>query len=153
MIHLSSHSLSSSSKLSLSWRLLLVLFCSSRSASASSNAFRRSSASLPSSRVFSVPDSVNPHWKPSERVLRMKPEQVHWFGFEFCSASVGFQWIIASELILYLKRFDSVLIFWCLALNSFIYCFATAILSYFLVFSFWAYIHLSNLLSKVLINL
>uniref|UniRef100_A0A2N9FY67 Uncharacterized protein n=1 Tax=Fagus sylvatica TaxID=28930 RepID=A0A2N9FY67_FAGSY len=40
----------------------------------SSNAFRRSSASLPSSRAFSVPDSVNPHWKPSERVLRMKPE-------------------------------------------------------------------------------
>uniref|UniRef100_A0A2N9HKK5 Uncharacterized protein n=1 Tax=Fagus sylvatica TaxID=28930 RepID=A0A2N9HKK5_FAGSY len=43
----------------------------------SSNAFRRSSAPLPSSKAFSVPDSVNPHWKPSERVLRMKPEQVH----------------------------------------------------------------------------
>uniref|UniRef100_A0A2N9J4M0 RNA helicase n=1 Tax=Fagus sylvatica TaxID=28930 RepID=A0A2N9J4M0_FAGSY len=46
------------------------------SLSPSSNAFRRSSASLPSSRAFSVPDSVNPHWKPSERVLRMKPEQI-----------------------------------------------------------------------------
>uniref|UniRef100_A0A2N9FE75 DEAD-box RNA helicase Q domain-containing protein n=1 Tax=Fagus sylvatica TaxID=28930 RepID=A0A2N9FE75_FAGSY len=42
----------------------------------SSNAFHRSSASLPSSRAFSVPNSVNPHWKPSERVLRMKPEQI-----------------------------------------------------------------------------
>ena len=37
--------------------------------SPSSNAFRRSSAS-------SVPNSVLPQWQPSERVLRMKPDQV-----------------------------------------------------------------------------
>ncbi|KAK9998959.1 hypothetical protein SO802_018562 [Lithocarpus litseifolius] len=37
--------------------------------SPSSNAFRRSSAS-------SVPNSVPPQWQPSERVLRMKPDQI-----------------------------------------------------------------------------
>ncbi|KAK4606883.1 hypothetical protein RGQ29_000925 [Quercus rubra] len=37
--------------------------------SPSSNAFRRSSAS-------SVPNSVLPQWQPSERVLRMKPDQI-----------------------------------------------------------------------------
>ncbi|XP_075635370.1 ATP-dependent RNA helicase DBP2-like isoform X2 [Castanea sativa] len=39
------------------------------SSSSSSSAFRRSSAS-------SIPNSILPQWQPSERVLRMKPDQI-----------------------------------------------------------------------------
>lgn len=42
-----------------------------------SNASRWSSGAVSSAnRVVAVPDAVVPQWKPSERVLRMKPEQV-----------------------------------------------------------------------------
>lgn len=42
-----------------------------------SNASRWSSGTISSAnRAVAVPDAVVPQWKPSERVLRMKPEQV-----------------------------------------------------------------------------
>ncbi|KAI9118267.1 hypothetical protein K1719_010599 [Acacia pycnantha] len=46
------------------------------SSSTFSNSSRRSSGAPPISRTFSVPDPVFPHWQPSERVSRMKPEQI-----------------------------------------------------------------------------
>ncbi|KAL5974808.1 hypothetical protein ACLOJK_031479 [Asimina triloba] len=36
----------------------------------------RRTASLPCSRALPVPDPVFPQWKPSDRVFRLKPEQV-----------------------------------------------------------------------------
>ncbi|KAI4306291.1 hypothetical protein L6164_029579 [Bauhinia variegata] len=41
-----------------------------------SNASRRSSGDFPSSKTVSVPDPIFPQWQPSERVSRMKPEQI-----------------------------------------------------------------------------
>ncbi|XP_048324802.2 DEAD-box ATP-dependent RNA helicase 20 [Ziziphus jujuba] len=50
---------------------------SSSNLSSSFNASRWTSGALsPSVRSLSVPDPVFPQWKPSERVLRMKPEQI-----------------------------------------------------------------------------
>ncbi|KAK2974590.1 hypothetical protein RJ640_025239 [Escallonia rubra] len=46
------------------------------SSSAFSNAARRSSSNLLSPRTLAVPDAVVPQWKPSERVQRLKPEQI-----------------------------------------------------------------------------
>ncbi|WVY94836.1 hypothetical protein V8G54_033924 [Vigna mungo] len=40
------------------------------------NASRRSSAALPSPRIFATPDPVFPQWQPSERASRMTPEQI-----------------------------------------------------------------------------
>lgn len=48
-----------------------------------SNPSRRISGAPSSSRTLSVPDAVFPHWQPSERVSRMKPEQVSLFHFLF----------------------------------------------------------------------
>lgn len=47
------------------------------SLSSFSNSSRRSNGAPPTSRTLAVPDAVFPHWQPSERVSRMKPEQVH----------------------------------------------------------------------------
>ncbi|KAI4307780.1 hypothetical protein L6164_030928 [Bauhinia variegata] len=41
-----------------------------------SNASRRSSGNFTPSRIAAVPDPVFPQWQPSERVSRMKPEQI-----------------------------------------------------------------------------
>ncbi|KAJ4980110.1 hypothetical protein NE237_010890 [Protea cynaroides] len=41
-----------------------------------SNAARRTSSNLPSSRAIPVPEPVFEQWKPSERVFRLKPEQI-----------------------------------------------------------------------------
>ncbi|KAK4274935.1 hypothetical protein QN277_018092 [Acacia crassicarpa] len=46
------------------------------SSSTFSNSSRRSSGAPPLSRTLSVPESVFPQWQPSERVSRMKPEQI-----------------------------------------------------------------------------
>ncbi|XP_028768863.1 ATP-dependent RNA helicase DBP2 isoform X1 [Neltuma alba] len=46
------------------------------SSSSFSNSSRRTSGAPPLSRTLSVPDPVFPHWQPSERVSRMKPEQI-----------------------------------------------------------------------------
>ncbi|KAK3002079.1 hypothetical protein RJ639_020241 [Escallonia herrerae] len=46
------------------------------SSSVFSNAARRSSSNLLSPRTLAVPDAVVPQWNPSERVQRLKPEQI-----------------------------------------------------------------------------
>lgn len=66
----------------------------------SSNGFRRSSGTLPPSlKALVVPDTVFPLWKPSQRVLNMKPEQVP-NNFTHCNLVIFFSGILAKLLLL-----------------------------------------------------
>lgn len=68
----------------------------------SCDAFRRSSGNLSSStsRPLSVPESIFPDWMPSDRVLRMKPEQVRMSMLYF------FVFSISYFVILFFRNFD-----------------------------------------------